>query len=141
MKKYLERQAGVEKVLVSLRDGTVEITPKDNGEINPKELLSATYKSGVSVVEMDAIVSGRVKRTPEGLTLQYEPSRSFAISPNQFASQLEPLAGSNTDVTVKGRLFEKNPGKKKPKKSEIPKELNEIPNTLKLFILDIQKKG
>lgn len=129
MQKSLERQAGVAKALVSLRDGTAEITPKEDGEIDPRELLKAMYDSGVSVAEMDVTVSGRVIRTAEGLGVQYAPNRSFDISPNKQSADLEPLAGSAMVVTVRGRLFQKTPGKKK----EIPKEV-------KLFVLEIEKK-
>lgn len=129
MQKSLERQAGVAKALVSLRDGTAEVTPKDDGEVDPRRMLKATYDSGVTVAEMDAIVSGQVVRTAEGLTLEYGAGRSFAIVPNQMSAQLEPLAGSKTVVTLRGRLFQKSQAKKK----QIPKEL-------KLFILEIQKK-
>lgn len=130
MQKSLERQAGVAKALVSLRDGTAEIDPKEDGEIDPREVLEATYISGVSVAEMDVTVSGRVIRAAEGLSLQYAPGRSFNVSPNKQSAELESLAGSFTVVTVKGRLFEKNQAKKK---KDIPKEL-------KLFILEVEKK-
>lgn len=129
MQKSLERQAGVAKALVSLRDGTAEITPKDDGEIDPRELLKATYDSGVSVAEMDAIVSGKVTRSAAGLALEYAPGRSFEIAPNRQSAGLEALAGSPATVTVKGRLFEKSQAKKK----QVPKEL-------KLFVLEIQKE-
>lgn len=134
MQKSLERQAGVAKALVSLRDGTAEVTPKEDGEIDARELLESTYVSGVSVVEMDVIVSGRVTRTAEGLALQYAPGRSFQISPDKQSTEqsaaLERLAGSPTVITVKGRLFEKSQAKKK----------KDIPKVLKLSVLEIQKK-
>lgn len=129
MQKSLERQAGVAKALVSLRDGTAEVTPKEDGEIDPRELLKATYDSGVSVAEMDVTVGGRVISTAGGLTVLYAPGRSFDISPNKQSVELESVAGSSTVVSVEGRLFQKTSGKKK----EIPKEL-------KLFILKIEKK-
>ncbi|MGH9735888.1 MAG: hypothetical protein ACRD8A_15010 [Candidatus Acidiferrales bacterium] len=130
MQKSLERQAGVAKVLVSLRDGTAEVDPKEDGEIDPRELLESTYVSGVSVAEIDVKVTGLVIRAAEGLSLQYAPGRSFNISPNKLSAEIESLAGTSTAITVKGRLFEKSQGKKK---KDIPKEL-------KLFILEIQKK-
>jgi hypothetical protein len=129
VQKSLERQAGVAKTLVSLRDGTAEITPKEDGEIDPRELLKATYDSGVSVAEMDVTVSGRVTRTEQGLSLAYAPGRAFEISPNQQSAQLDTLAGSQTVVTVKGRLFEKGRAKKK-----------EIPKQLLLTVVEIEKK-
>lgn len=130
MQKSLERQAGVAKALVSLRDGTAEITPKEDGEIDPREVLEATYISGVSVAEMDVTVSGRVVRTPAGLAVHYAPGRSFEISQDKQSAALESFAGSLTVVTVKGRLFEKRQAKKK---KDIPKEL-------KLSVLEIQKR-
>lgn len=129
MQKSLERQAGVAKALVSLRDGTAEITPKEDGQIDPRELLKATYDSGVSVAEMDATVSGKVARVAAGLALEYAPGRSFEIVPNKQSAELEALAGSPTVVTVSGRLFEKGEAKKK-----------QLPQQLKLFVLEIQKK-
>lgn len=129
MQKSLERQSGVAKALVSLRDGTAEVTPKDDGTIDPRQLLKATYDSGVSVGEMDAVVTGKVTRTPQGLSLEYSPGHSFAIEPNDLSAQLNSLASSKSEVTVKGRLFEKSQAKKK-----------QIPAELKLFILEIQKR-
>ena len=129
MQKSLERQAGVAKALVSLRDGTAEITPKDDGQIDPRELLKATYDSGVSVAEMDATVSGRITRSPAGLALAYAPGKSFEISPNQESAQLEALAGSPKSVTLQGRLFEKGQARKKT-----------VPKDLKLLVLQIQKE-
>lgn len=128
MQKSLERQSGVAKVLVSLRDGTADITPKEDGEIDPRQLLKVTYDSGVSVAEMDVTVTGTVTHTAEGLSLQYAPGKSFAISPNNLSQQVASFAGSKSEVTVKGRLFEKSEAKKK----QVPKEL-------RLFVLEIEK--
>ena len=59
MKQHLGRQVGVQNVEVSLRDGKVDITPKEDGRIDPAQLLKATYDSGVSVAEMDMTVRGK----------------------------------------------------------------------------------
>ncbi len=53
MKQHLGRQSGVQNVEVSLMDGKVEITPKEDGQIDPAQLLKATYDSGVTAAEMD----------------------------------------------------------------------------------------
>ena len=133
MQKSLGRQAGVQTVEVSLRDGTVEITPKEDGRIDPPHLLKATYDSGVSVAELDMIVRGKIVKDASGnLALQVEPNQIFAFSPNNMSKSLEPLVGSSTQVTVRGRLYKKPAGKKKAKwDASAP---------LNLLILDIQKK-
>ena len=48
MKQHLGRQSGVQKVEVSLLDGKVDVTPKEDGQIDPAQLLKATYDSGVT---------------------------------------------------------------------------------------------
>lgn len=131
MKQHLGRQSGVQNVDVSLIDGKVQVTPKEDGQIDPSQLLKATHDSGVTPAEMDVTVRGRiVKDPPGGIALQFEPNRSFAITPNEMSKGLEPLAGSQTTITVKGELYKKSAGKKKADTS--------IP--LKLLILEIQKK-
>lgn len=131
MKQHLGRQAGVQKVEVSLLDGKVDVTPKDDGQIDPVQLLKATYDSGVSVAEMDVIASGKiVKDSSGGLALQVQPNRSFVLAPNEISQTLESLAGSQTIVTVRGQLYKKTPGKKKP----------DMAAPLKLVLLEVQRK-
>jgi hypothetical protein len=60
VKQHLGRQSGVQKVEVSLLDGAVDITPKEDGQIEPAGLLKATYDSGVSVAEMDITARGKI---------------------------------------------------------------------------------
>jgi len=62
--------------------------------------------------------------------LQIEPNQSFIIAPNELSKGLEPLAGSATLVTVRGQLYKKPGGKKKPDTSA----------PLKLTILEVQQK-
>jgi hypothetical protein len=131
VKQHLGRQSGVQAVEVSLIDGKVQITPKEDGRIDPAQLLKATYDSGVSVAEMDLIVRGKVVKDSSGnLALQIAPNQSFAIATNDLSKGVEPLAGSSTMVTVLGQLYKKSSGKKKPDPS--------VP--LKLVILEMQKK-
>jgi hypothetical protein len=114
VKQHLGRQSGVQAVDVRLLDGRVDVTPKEGGQIDPAQLLKATYDSGVTVAEMDVTARGRVMRDSSGsLTLQVEPNQSFAIAPNELSSGLEPLADSQTVVTVRGQLYKKPAGKKK----------------------------
>ena len=131
MKQHLGRQSGVQNVEVSLIDGKVQITPKEDGRIDPAQLLKAVYDSGVSVAEMDVTVRGRVVKDASGtLSLQVEPNQAFTIAPNELSKELEPVANSQTVVTVRGQLYKKPPGKKKADTS----------TPLKLSILQVQNK-
>lgn len=104
MKQHLGRQSGVQNVEVSLIDGKVDVTPKEDGQIDPARLLKATYDSGVSVAEMDMTVRGKiVTDSAENLAIQVAPNQSFAIAPNELSKGLESLAGSQTAVTVRGQ--------------------------------------
>lgn len=131
MKQHLGRQSGVQTVEVSLRDGKVEVTPKEDGQIDPAQLLKATYDSGVTAAEMDMTARGKIVKDSSGsLALQVEPNRSFALSPNELSKGLEALADTQTVVIVRGQLYKKPAGKKKADSSV----------SLKLLILEVQKK-
>ena len=94
MKQHLGRQSGVQNVEVSLIDGKVDVTPKEDGQIDPAQLLKATYDSGVTVAEMDMTARGKIVKDSSGnLALQVEPNRSFAFAPNELSKGLESLAG------------------------------------------------
>ena len=131
MKQHLGRQSGVQTVEVSLLDGKVDVTPKEDGQIDPAQLLKATYDSGVTAAEMDLIARGKIVKDSSGrLALQIEPNRSFAFAPNELSKGLESLAGTQTMVTVRGQLYKKPAGKKKP----------DLSAPLTLLILEVQKK-
>jgi hypothetical protein len=132
VKQHLGRQSGVQSVDVSLIDGKVQIVPKKDGRIDPPQLLKAVYDSGVSVAEMDVIAQGKLGKDSSGnLTLSVTPNQSFTIEPNGLSKELEPLAGTQSTVTVRGQLYKKPAGKKKPKlDTSVP---------LKLTILEIRK--
>ena len=132
MKQHLQRQSGVANVDVSLIDGKVEVTPKEDGKIEPAQLLKATYDSGVSVAELDMTASGKIVKDSSGnLVLQVTPNQSFALVQNELAKGLHSLADSSTTVTVRGQLFKKSSGKQKK---------SDVPATLKLVLLEVQKK-
>jgi hypothetical protein len=131
VKQHLGRQSGVQNVEVSLIDGKVQVTPKDDGQIDPAQLMKATYDSGVSVAEMDIVAQGSITEDSSGnLGLRVEPNRAFLFDPNELSKGLESLAGSQTTVTVRGQLYKKPTGKKKADAS--------IP--LKLLLLEVQRK-
>lgn len=131
MKQSLGRQSGVQNVDVSLIDGKVDVTPKEDGQIDPAQLLKATYDSGVSVAELDMIARGKIVKDSAGnFAIQVAPNRSFVLAPNELSKELEPLVDSPTLVTVRGQLYKKPAGKKKADASA----------PLKLLILEVQKK-
>jgi len=131
VKQHLGRQSGVQNVEVSLRDGNVDVTPKEDGQIGPAQLLKATYDSGVTAAEMDMTARGKiVKDSSGGLALQVEPNRSFAITANELSKGLESLAGTQSIVTIRGQLYKKPAGKKKA----------DLAVPLRLLILEVQKK-
>lgn len=131
MQQHLGRQSGVQKVEVSLLDGKVQITPKDDGQIDPAQLLKATYDSGVTVAEMDVIARGRVVQDSSGgIALQVAPNRTYAIAPNDVSNSLETLSGTPAQVTVRAQLYIKPAGKKKA----------DQPAALKLTVLEVQKE-
>lgn len=114
MKQHLGRQSGVQQVEVSLLNGKVDITPKEDGQIEPAQLLKVTYDSGVSVAEMDVTAGGKIVRDSSGtLTLEVKPNQAFEIVPNEMSHALESLAGTETRVTLRGQLYQKPPGTKK----------------------------
>lgn len=131
MKQHLGRQSGVQSVEVSLIDGKVDVAPKEDGQIDPAQLLKAVYDSGVTVAEMDVTVRAKIVKDSSGnFVLQVSPSQSVAIAPNDLLKTLEPLANSPAVVTIRGELYRKPTGKKKAAAS--------VP--LKLLILEVQKK-
>ena len=132
MKQHLGRQSGVQNVEVSLIDGKVQITPKEDGQIDPVQLLKATYDSGVTAAEMDMTARGKIVKDSSGsLALQVEPNRSFSFVPNELSKSLDALAGSQTTVTIRGQLYKKPPGKKQKVDTSV---------SLKLLILEVEKK-
>jgi hypothetical protein len=131
VKQHLGRQSGVQNVEVSLIDGKVQVTPKDDGQIDPAHLLKATYDSGVTVAEMTMTAQGKIAKDSSGnLVLQIGPIQSFALEPNELSKGLEYLVDSQTVVTVRGQLYKKSASKKKSDSSA----------PLKLLLLEIQKK-
>jgi hypothetical protein len=114
VKQHLGRQSGVQQVEVSLLNGKVDITPKEDGQIDPAQLLKATYDSGVSVAEMEVIARGKIVKDSSGtLSLGVRPNQAFEIVPNELSHALESLAGTETPVTLRGQLHQDLPGKKK----------------------------
>jgi hypothetical protein len=132
VKQHLQRQSGVANVEVSLIDGKVDVTPKEDGQIEPAQLLKATYDSGVSVAELDMTASGKIVKDSSGsLALQVKPNQSFVIVSNELSKGLDPLVDSSTVVTVRGQLYKKPVGKQKKPDVSVP---------LQLLILEVKKE-
>jgi hypothetical protein len=81
----------------------------------PVQLLKATYDSGVTAAQMDMTARGKIVKDASGsLALQVAPNRSFALTPNELSKGPEALVDTQTMVTVRGQLYKKTAGKKKP---------------------------
>lgn len=131
MEQHLGRQSGVQKVQVSLIDGKVDITPKEDGLIDPMQLMKATYDSGVTVAEMNLIARGQITKSGEGgIALQVQKNLSFPIAKNDRSQELESMADSGKWVTVAGLLYRKTEGQKK----------QTIPDSFTITIQEIQQK-
>ena len=132
MKQHLQRQSGVANVDVSLIGGKVDVTPKEDGLIDPAQLLKATYDSGVGVAELDMTASGRiVKDSSGGVSLQVKPNQCFVIVSNELSKRLDPLVDSSNVITLRGQLYKKPVGKQKKADASAP---------LKLLILEVKKE-
>jgi len=64
VKQHLGRQSGVQNVEVSLIDGKVEVTPKEDGQIDPAQLLKGDLRQWRDCAEMDMT---RTRENREGL--------------------------------------------------------------------------
>ncbi|HLW79176.1 MAG TPA: hypothetical protein VKU44_06205, partial [Terriglobia bacterium] len=90
MQQHLGRQAGVEKVDVSLVDGKVAVYPKEDSRLDPAGLIKAVYDSGVSVAEMTLTASGELKNDPaQGWVFKISAGETFQIKPNALSAKLE----------------------------------------------------
>jgi len=133
VQQHLGRQSGVAKVEVTLIDGKVQITPKEDGQVDLVQLLTATYDSGVTVAEMDMTAQGRIVKDGSGnLALHVAPNLSFVFEPNDLSKGLEPLAGTQTVATVRGQLYKKPPGKSKKKA--------DVSAPLKLLLFEVENR-
>jgi hypothetical protein len=131
VKQHLQRQSGVAKVDVSLIDGKVDVIPKEDGQLDPAQLLKATYDSGVSVAELDITASGKVLKDSSGnLVLQTKPNQSFTVAPNEMSKGLEAFVDSSTIIAVRGQLYKKPAGKQKKADTSVP---------MRLLILEVKK--
>jgi hypothetical protein len=58
-----------------------------------------------------------VKDASSSLALQVAPNQSFAIIPNDLSKGLETLAGTATEVTIRGQVYKKPAGKEESRTS------------------------
>ncbi len=131
MQQHLGRLDGVAKVEVNLLDGRITIYPKSDGTLDPALILKATYDSGVSPVEMTIVARGRLLLDAQkGLVFEVAANQGFAVNPNELSRKLEELVGPGAEVRLRGRLYQKPPGKQKTKSA----------GPLRLEILELLKK-
>jgi hypothetical protein len=131
VQQHLGRQDGVAKVEARLLDGQVIIYPKKDAKLDPARILKATYDSGVTVAEMTVIAGGWIEKTASGSFLfKTSADQEFEIKPASVSQEIQSLAESKGNVTVRARLYSKPAGKQKRQPG----------GPLQLEILEIEKK-
>ena len=128
MQQHLGRLDGVSKVEVSLADGKAVILPKEDGCLDPAQVVKATFDSGVTLAEIKITATGKLRKDPDkGWVFDISPAQSYPVASNELSQSLENSPGQ---ITVTGTLYRKPAGKLK--KNEVP--------VLRLEILAIEKK-
>ena len=128
MQQHLGRLDGVAKVEVSLADGKAVIYPKEDGRLDPAQVVKATFDSGVTLSEIKIIATGKLRKDPDkGWVFDISPAQSYPVAPNEQTQLVENSPGQ---FTVTGILYRKPATK--PKKNEAP--------VLRLEILTVEKK-
>ena len=131
MQQHLRRQDGVVKVDVALETGKVAVELKDDTHFDPAAMLKAVYDSGVTVYEMNITATGRLRQdAARGLLFEASSKQVFEVKAGDVERTIENLAGTETRVTLRGRLYRKPSGKQKPK----------FDAPLRLEILEVLKK-
>ena len=114
MQEHLGRLEGVDKVNVNLANGEVVIVAKEDSQLDPAKVFTATYDSGVSVVEMDIDATGILERDDKGrVTFRVSGTRMYPVIENAIVRSLseQPLPQK---ISVHARLYKKT-GKQKVK--------------------------
>lgn len=128
MQQHLGRLDGVAKVEVSLADGKAVIYPKEDGRLDPAQVVKATFDSGVTLAEIKITATGKLRKDPDkGWVFDISPTQSYPVAPNEQRQSLENSPGQ---ITVTGILYRKPATK--PKKNEVP--------LLRLEIIAVEKK-
>jgi hypothetical protein len=118
VQQHLGRLDGVGKVEVSLSDGKAVVTPKEDGRLDPAQVVKATFDSGVTLAEMQITATGRLVNDPSsGWVFQISPAQSYPLAPSNEV-QLQSLQGNSGPITLTGILYRKPA--RKPKKNEPP---------------------
>jgi hypothetical protein len=128
VQQHLGRLDGVAKVEVSLSDGKAVITPKEDGRIDPSQVVKATFDSGVTLAEMQITATGKLHNDPaKGWVFEINPAQAYLVATGPL---LQALESSIEPVKLTGILYRKP--EKKPKKNEPP--------VFRLEILSVEKK-
>jgi copper chaperone CopZ len=128
VQQHLGRLDGVAKVEVSLSDGKAVITPKEDGRIDPAQVVRATFDSGVTIAEMQITATGKLRNDPaNGWVFEINPAQAYLVA---IGPLLQALENNAEPVKLTGILYRKP--EKKPKKNEPP--------VFRLEILAVEKK-
>src|SRR5947209_8020147 len=83
----------------------VDVTPKEDGQIDPAQLLKATYDSGVTVAEMDVTARGKIVKDSSG-NFALETSSNRSILPDFAVKDLRGRPMSSSDLRGKVVLID-----------------------------------
>jgi len=116
VQQHLGRQDGVEKVEVSLVDGSVVIYPKQDARVDPAAIFKAVYDSGVSVAEMTLTATGELITDPaKGLVFATGNNQVFEVKPNAISRKLGEGMSPGKTIRLRGLVYRKPAGKAKRK--------------------------
>jgi hypothetical protein len=114
VQQHLGRLEGVDKVDVSLADGTVVILAKEDSQLDPAKVFKATYDSGVSVAEMTVEATGSFERDrSNALVFRVSGNLAYPVTENDIVKPFSEMPSSEK-VFVHAQVYKKT-GKQKLK--------------------------
>ena len=112
MKQHLQRQSGVANVDVSLIDGKVDVTPKEDGQIDPAQLLKAMLTITGAVDARRKITRQSLLKTPPTVSRIGSRKPPASLAPDKISLARLPVTGSEIfgreeDITFLDRAWAK----------------------------------
>jgi copper chaperone CopZ len=107
VQQHLGRLEGVARVDVSLAEGKVAITAKEDSQLDPAQVFKATYDSGVSVVEMTMEATGMFERDSKNtLVFRASSTHVYPVIENDILKPFGDIDSAER-FFVRARLFKK----------------------------------
>ena len=93
--------------------GKLQVTPKEDGQIDPAQLLKATYDSGVTAAEMDMTARGKIVKDASGsLALQVAPQSIVCARTERVVERAGSARGDANDGHSSWSAVQKAGGEK-----------------------------